>query len=176
MCHVTYQPTKHWSGCQTSKKPDEPMQSLEEGGVGAESDQQVNICSFAVRCDRRWPSTQWHRVYTGSDNVPYVQFELAGDFIPEPRCSKFTVGLQTEGSKMGGARVRSDYGLKGQEWRELRYVLSVRTSVVHWNPWSFRSLERVSVVVRLISLLGESASPYIDKGDGLTREREYVCY
>ena len=26
--------------------------------VGAESDQQVNICSFAVRCDRRWPSTQ----------------------------------------------------------------------------------------------------------------------
>ena len=26
--------------------------------VGAESDQQVNICSFAVCCDRRWPSTQ----------------------------------------------------------------------------------------------------------------------
>ena len=26
--------------------------------VGAESDQHVNICSFAVRCDRRWPSTQ----------------------------------------------------------------------------------------------------------------------
>ena len=25
--------------------------------VGAESDQQVNIYSFAVRCDRRWPST-----------------------------------------------------------------------------------------------------------------------
>ena len=26
--------------------------------VGAKSDRQVNICSFAVRCDRMWPSTQ----------------------------------------------------------------------------------------------------------------------
>ena len=42
--------------------------------------------------------------YTGSDNVPYVQFESVDDFIPEPRCSKFTVGLQTEGRKMGGTR------------------------------------------------------------------------
>ena len=25
--------------------------------IGTESDQLVNICSFAVRCDRRWPST-----------------------------------------------------------------------------------------------------------------------
>ena len=37
-------------------------------------------------------------------NVPYVQFESVGDFIPEFRCSKFAVGLQTEGRKMGGAR------------------------------------------------------------------------
>ena len=51
-----------------------------------------------------WPSTQWHRVYTGSGSVSYVQFESVGDFIPEPRCSKFVVGLQTRGSKMGGAR------------------------------------------------------------------------
>ena len=36
--------------------------------------------------------------------MPYVQFESAGDFIPEPRCSKFAVGLQTEGRKMGGTR------------------------------------------------------------------------
>ena len=36
--------------------------------------------------------------------MPYVQFESVGDFIPEPRCSKFAVGLQTEGGKMGGAR------------------------------------------------------------------------
>ena len=26
--------------------------------VGAENDQHVNICSFTVRCDRMWPSTQ----------------------------------------------------------------------------------------------------------------------
>ena len=69
--------------------------------VGTKSDQQVNICSFVVRCDRRWTSTQWHRVYTGSGNVPYVQFGLVGDFIPTPRCSKFTVGLQTRRRKMG---------------------------------------------------------------------------
>ena len=37
--------------------------------------------------------------YTGSGNVPYVQFELVGDFIPEPRCSKFAVGLQTNMNK-----------------------------------------------------------------------------
>ena len=43
-------------------------------------------------------------VYTSSGNVPYVKFESVGDFIPEPRCSKFAVGLQTEESKMGGAR------------------------------------------------------------------------
>jgi len=32
--------------------------SLAFSPVGAESDQHVNICSFAVRCDRRWHSTQ----------------------------------------------------------------------------------------------------------------------
>ena len=26
--------------------------------VSVESDQHVNICSFAIRCDRGWPSTQ----------------------------------------------------------------------------------------------------------------------
>ena len=52
--------------------------------VGAENDQHVNICSFVVRCDRMWPSTQRHRVYTSLGNVPYVQFESVGDFIPEP--------------------------------------------------------------------------------------------
>ena len=40
-------------------------------------------------------------VYTGSDNMPYVQFESVGDFIPKLMCSKFVVGLQTEGRKMG---------------------------------------------------------------------------
>ena len=43
-------------------------------------------------------------VYTGSGNVPYIQFESVGDFIPEPRCLKFAVGLKTRERKMGGAR------------------------------------------------------------------------
>ena len=42
-------------------------------------------------------------VYTGSGNVPYVQFESVGDFIPELRCS------QMEGRKMGG--IRGPFGL-----------------------------------------------------------------
>ena len=36
--------------------------------------------------------------------MPYVQFESVGDFIPEPRCSKFAVGLQMRRRKMGGTR------------------------------------------------------------------------
>ena len=43
-------------------------------------------------------------VYTGSGNVPHVQFESVGDFIPEPKCSKFAVGLQTRRRKMGATR------------------------------------------------------------------------
>ena len=70
--------------------------------VGVESDQQVNICSFVVRCDRMWPNTQWHMIYTGSGNVPYVRFQSIGDFISESRCSKFAVGLQTSGNKKWG--------------------------------------------------------------------------
>ena len=54
-------------------------------------------------------------VYTGLGNMPYVQFESVGDFIPEPRCLKFAVGLQTSGNKMGVLEVRLDSGLKGQE-------------------------------------------------------------
>jgi len=68
--------------------------------VGAKSDQQVNICSFAMRCDRMWPSTQQHRIYTGSGNVSYVQFQSVGDFIPEPRCSKFMDDFIPESMKL----------------------------------------------------------------------------
>jgi len=34
------------------------LAEIEKDIVGAESDELVNICSFAVRCYRRWPSTQ----------------------------------------------------------------------------------------------------------------------
>ena len=43
-------------------------------------------------------------VYTGLGNMTYIQFESVGDFIPEPRCSKFAVGLQTSGNKKGGVK------------------------------------------------------------------------
>ena len=76
--------------------------------VGTESDQLVNICSFAVRCDRRWPSTQCYRNYTGLGNVPYVQFGSVGDFIPEPRCSKFALGLQTSRNENEMLKARLD--------------------------------------------------------------------
>ena len=38
--------------------------------------------------------------------MPYVQFEFESvdDFIPEPMCSKFVVGLQTRRRKMGCKR------------------------------------------------------------------------
>ena len=40
--------------------------------------------------------------------MPYVQFESVGDFIPEPRCSKFAVGLQMRRRMMGVEEVRSE--------------------------------------------------------------------
>ena len=47
--------------------------------------------------------------------MPYVQFQSIGDFIPEPRCSKFAVGLQTNRNKKGVSKVLSDFEPKGQE-------------------------------------------------------------
>ena len=64
--------------------------------------------------------------YTGSGNVPYVQFKSVDDFIPEPRCSKFVVGLQTRRRKMGCASGPVGSGRKGRERQELRYELSVQ--------------------------------------------------
>ena len=97
--------------------------------VGAESDQLVNIYRFTVRM---WPSTQWHRVYTGSGNVPYVQFGSVGDFIPEPRCSNSVVGLQTRSRKVGCTRGPVGSGRKGRERRGLGYELSVQAGA--WGP------------------------------------------
>ena len=64
--------------------------------------------------------------YTSSGNVPYVQFESVGDFIPEPRCSKFAVGLQTRRRKIGCTRGPVGSGRKSQERQELRYELNVQ--------------------------------------------------
>ena len=75
--------------------------------------------------------------------MPNVQFESVGDFIPEPRCSKFVVGLQTSGNKKVVLKVRSGSGPKGQERRELLRALIIGTyalcSFRVLEPWSCSS-------------------------------------
>ena len=62
-----------------------------------------------------------HMIYTGSGNMPYVQCGSVGDFIPEPRCLKSVVGLQTR--ERDGVSGRS--GRKGRDRQELCYGRSV---------------------------------------------------
>ena len=56
-------------------------------------------------------------VYTGLGNVPYVQFESVGDFISEPRCSKFTANEKEKddrykrSGRTPGRRAESDGSL-----------------------------------------------------------------
>ena len=69
-------------------------------------------------------------IYTGSGNVPYVQSGSVGDFIPEPRCSKFIVGLQTNGNKKG--TVKGPVGL----WTEGPRVTGAPTCTKYWNVCS----------------------------------------
>ena len=59
--------------------------------------------------------------------MPYVQFESVGDFIPKPRCSKFVMGLQIRGSKMGG--IRGPVGLRTEGPR----VTGAPTCAKYWN-------------------------------------------
>ena len=40
-------------------------------------------------------------IYTGSGNVPYIQSGSVGNFIPESRCSKSILGVQTRRRKKG---------------------------------------------------------------------------
>ena len=54
-------------------------------------------------------------IYIGSGNMPYVQFQSIDDFIPEPRCSKFAVGLQTNRNEKGVLDVWSDSDPSGRE-------------------------------------------------------------
>ena len=56
-------------------------------------------------------------------------------------------------------------------------MLSARTFVVRWDPWSSESCVLFELLWIDSSSLGESASAFIDDGDGLTSVREsvYVC-
>ena len=51
-------------------------------------------------------------------------------------------------------------------------MLSVQTFVVRWDPWSFGSCVLFELLWIDSPSLRESASPFIDEGDGLTSERE----
>ena len=65
--------------------------------------------------------------------MPYVQFESVSDFIPEPGARSLQWGYKREGERWGVQEVRSDSSLRGREWQELRYVLSVRACACGLN-------------------------------------------
>ena len=86
-------------------------------------------------------------------------------------------GVTNEKEKDGVQEVRSDSGQRDRKRRELHYVLSVRACARGLNLVVLllctSELDRSNESI----LLGESASPFIDEGDGLkVRGREYVCY
>ena len=83
-------------------------------------------------------------------------------------------GYKREGERWEVQEVRSDSGWREREQRELHYALSVLACA--------RGLNLVVLLLSASELdrsicLGESASPFIDEGDGLTSEMErvYVC-
>jgi hypothetical protein len=57
----------------------------------------------------------WWRSPCGLLWVSWVGPPTVGDFIAEPRCLKFAMGLQTRGVRWGVEEVWSDFGMKGRE-------------------------------------------------------------
>ena len=97
--------------------------------------------------------------------MPYVQSGSVDDFIPEPRCSKSLVGLQTRRRKEG---VYKRFGWLRPEG--LRSELDGAAVVRGWCRSSESELEEDD-----LSFGGGSTSPFIDEGDGSlqVRGREY---
>ena len=54
-------------------------------------------------------------IYTGLGNMSYVQLRSVDDFILEPRCSKFAVGLQISRNEKGVLKAQSDSEPKDRE-------------------------------------------------------------
>ena len=95
---------------------------------------------------------------------------------------KVCSGVTNEKEKDG---VYKRSGRKGRERQELRYELSAQRAleVRTWRFYGFGLVNLVDLMnLKGLSmnqldqpgLLGESASPFIDEGDGLTSERERV--
>ena len=91
--------------------------------------------------------------------MSYVQFESVDDFILDPRCSKFVVGLQTRRRKMGVQEVRSNSGQRDREQWELRHMLSVRACTRGLNLVVLLLCTSELDPSESIYLLGGSASP-----------------
>ena len=92
--------------------------------------------------------------------MPYVQSVSIGDFIPEPRCSKSIVGLQTRRRKEG---VYKRFGWLRPEG--LRSELGGAAVVRGWCQSSESELEEVDLVSlslkKSISPSGEGAHPLL---------------
>ena len=91
--------------------------------------------------------------------MPYVQSGSVGDFVPEPRCSKSVVGVQTrmkKGVYKRFGRLRPE-GSRSELGGPV--VGSVDVDLVRLG------------LKKLISPVGRSASPFIDEGDGSIGER-----
>ena len=92
--------------------------------------------------------------------MPYIQFESVSDFISEPRCSKFVVGLQTSGSKIGG--IRGPVGLQTEGPRVTEAPLCAKCSNV--------CCPNRSSCVRIV-LIGRERIPFY-RGRGRLYKRE----
>ena len=102
--------------------------------------------------------------------MPFVQFESVGDFISELRCSKFAVGLQTRGRKMGGAR--GPVGLRSEGPRVTGAPLCTKCSNVYCSLgslvvrivgvcFSCREIDRWIVYVSELILYWERAHSFL---------------
>ena len=90
--------------------------------------------------------------------MPYVQLGSVGDFIPEPRCLKSVVGVQTRRRKEGGYK---RFGwLRPEGSRSKLGGPTVGSVDVYLVSLSLK---------KTTPLVGGSTSPFIDEGDGFYR-------
>ena len=145
--------------------------------VGAKGDHLVNICRFTVRCDRMWPSTQDTGFILVQATCPTSSLSWSVTLFLSPVARSLQWGYKRVGLRWGVLEVRSDSGPKGRDRWELLRVLSFERVLllelfVGCSNRSNRS-SFGSIVLRIDHCsFGESASPFIDEGDGFTRESE----
>ena len=93
--------------------------------------------------------------------MPYVQFKSVGDFIPEPKCSKFAVGLQKEGRKMGGTRGPVELWSEGPRVMEAPLYAKYLSMCLRFEPSGSPVVCVVRVIVnRSIYLFGRERIPF----------------